>query len=287
MFFLLQKENGDYDIDNFILCDLLKKNRFIHSYTNCSLEELTKDTSHGFLDSMKNYIPLGTVEFVETYFKKVYGIDHINPIEVPPCLRTAHFLNRKYSIVTYDKIPVTGNYFIKDASRLKQFAPYAGEISMFLPRENGEIISNGFSPLIIEKDHLYQVSECVDIRSEYRIYFLNGSICACANYNGDIEILPDFSVINQANAIYSVQKYYPKSYTMDVMIDASGRRTSIIEIHPMFSCGLYTTLLPDSFLYAYSDAKNYVLNINHPPTEFLEYLDGTMPTKTNLKKGVK
>ena len=110
------------------------------------------------------------------------------------------------------------------------------------------------------KEHLYQVSEILNVQSEYRVYIIDGEIENVCNYNGDPLVLPDVNFIKKANAIYSIQPDYPKSYTIDVMVSDKG--TSIMEIHPFISVGLYSTLWGSNLLQAYIDGINYVRKYN-------------------------
>lgn len=280
MHFLLQKENGDIDMDVRIVKEKLDSIKYVHSYSYLSMDEFfgydldpetgeilgrplkTKDE---FFIDFAEYIPIGTIEFVTTWLKIFHGISNINPIEVPECLRINAYLKRKYSIVKADEIPREGEYFIKDASQLKVFS-YCGEMKYFLNDDMFEKASKSDMSLHLDPTHLYQVSEAVNILSEYRVYIIDGKIEAVVNYNGDPCIFPDIDTIQRANMFYSTQKDYPKSYSMDIMVTRRG--TSIIEVHPFLSIGLYTTLFGDNLLYAYRDGIDYVINHNTNPVLF-------------------
>ena len=200
------------------------------------------------VDDVSDAIPIGSIEFVQTWLKKVHNIDRINPIEIPFILRKNEFLKRDYKIVSYDEIPKSGSFFIKDVSQLKGFS-YNGNIAHIYD----ELES-------IDKSHLFQISEMVDIKSEYRVYIINGKIETISHYDGNPMILPDVELINKANIMWSLQKDYPKSCTIDVMVTDKG--TSIIECHPFISVGLYSTLWGANLLEAYKDGINYVLKYN-------------------------
>lgn len=107
------------------------------------------------------------------------------------------------------------------------------------------------------KDHLFALSEYVNIFSEYRVYVIDGKIENICNYNGDCSIFPDSSVIN--DIIWEIKKHseMPKSYTIDVMITEKG--TSIIEIHNFVSVGLYGCLWSQELLSAYQDGIDLLL----------------------------
>lgn len=262
MFFILQKENKiDIDLEPFIIRRILEQNRIMDEYTYYRKEDLSPDVKYP--EYMKTGIPVGTIEFVENWLKALHGISHINPIEVPLSLRKEEFLKREYSIVKKDKIPKTGRIFLKDVSRLKRFS---GEINcerffvdgIWKPK-NGEYDTT----LHLNPDHLYQVSEIVNILSEYRVYIMDNEIEAISNYNGDPCIFPDMKLIWKMINIYSMQKDCPKAYTMDIAINERG--TFLLEIHPWISIGLYNSLWSRKLLYAYRYGIDYVLNFNAEP----------------------
>ena len=246
MLFLLEQvsKKSDLYIDQKILKDLLLRSQ--HSFQELWLCDF-KDPEGGLLTKKcfsKEYedaIPLGTIEFVNTYFA-IFHNTEMKPIEIPQCLRHEYFLKRKYDIVNYEDIPEDGRWFIKDASKLKSF----------------QCIGNKNNVENIE-GHKYQVSEIIDIKSEYRVYFIDGKLYSIANYNGDPCLLPDIELIQNANMKYSLDKDYPSSYTMDVAV--TGKGTCIIECHVLFSCGLYTTVLGPDFLQGYIDGKRFVLKV--------------------------
>ena len=238
MKFIVQSDEP-MSIDTKIILDILDNRSTIHSYELCKLENVKKYKN-------ENIIPIGTIEFVETWLKEAHNILFINPIEIPSILRTEEFLKREYNFINYKDIPKKGNYFLKDISKLKQFS-FSGNINHIVPG-------------LLNKEHIYQLSENVNILSEYRVYIISGKISSIANYDGDPTIFPDINLINKANLIYSQEKEYPISYTMDIMITEKG--TSIIEIHPFTSVGLYNSLWGTELLNAYIDGIEYIKKYN-------------------------
>lgn len=211
-------------------------------------KSLTKDYVEISINDLNTFqgkdpIPLGSINFTQEVLKLFYGIDKMNPIEIPPILRTDEFLKRGYKIVPFKDIP-NGRYFIKDVSQLKSFS--------------GIIDTSDLSEL--NKNHLFQVSEILNIKAEYRVYIINGQIYAIAYYNGEPWIFPDVSIINKANCLYSLQKDYPKSYTMDVAVTDKG--TCILECHVLLACGIYTTIVGKNFLNGYYHAMEYLKKYN-------------------------
>lgn len=256
MLFLVQKDSV-YDVDKSIFLSILHENRFVHSYKELTLQEL-KDLE--LSENYKNALPFGNIDFVTLYLNKYHNIEQMNPIEIPDSLRTYEFLKRDYRVVKGEEVPKSGYYFIKDASQLKHFS-FSGDMLYFNTEEIWKEKQNFFdTTLRLDKNHYFVVSEHVNILSEYRVYILDGEIANISLYDGDATVLPDVNLIKKANLIYSTQKDYPKSYTMDVMV--TNRGTAIIECHILFSTGLYTTNFNDNLLYGYRDALNYLLNYN-------------------------
>lgn len=216
----------------------------------------------------QNAIPLGTIEFTQNYFKIFYGIEKENPIEIPPILRTEEFLKRKYSIVSSDKIPKDGYFFIKDVSQLKVFS-YTGDMELFMYDEIFDKPKKNDYSLHLNKEHLYQVSEVVKILSEYRIFVINNEIYSINNYDGDVRLFPDIKLIEKAISLWSTQKNCPQSYSLDVAITPRG--TIILECHILFSTGIYSTVQGTKLLWGYQDAKDYLVNYNTQITEFSNF----------------
>lgn len=242
MLFLIQPRCEELELEKRFLLDAVKKSG--HMYVIATM----KDIQNGKYDSYGNrIIPFGTIKYVEKCMKRYYGVDRINPMEIPVCLRQERFLKRKYDIVEYKKLPEARTYFIKDVSRLK---------SLVVIGNKQTVVANEG-----KKSHFYQCSEYIsDIISEYRIYFIDGKIENICNYNGDPTVFPNIALINEANGIFMSQSDYPKSYTMDVMVSKKG--TAIIELHPFISVGLYATLWGRNLATAYIDGVNYLQRFN-------------------------
>lgn len=281
MYFLLEKEKNKYSLDNYILKELLDKEKYTHHYIYFSNDDFYKKTvnqnseknkilknKNEFPKEMWNAIPLGTIKFTENYFKIFYDIEQENPIEIPPILRTDEFLKRKYSIVKGINIPKKGKYFLKDVSRLKVFS-YEGEMEYFLFDSIFNEPKELDFALHLKRDNLYQVSEIVDILSEYRIFVIDNEIYSINNYNGDVTLFPDINLVKKAILLWSYQKDCPNSYSLDIAITPKG--TIILECHILFSTGIYSTINGTNLLYGYRDAKDYLLNFNTKIKEFSNF----------------
>lgn len=251
MRFLISKplyDMGDSDLN--ILYGLIRNSR-IHS-----AEFIGFDGLRG-TDIKKTDVPLGSIQFVGEYLRQVHGVDKMNPVEVPECLRKQRFLNRTYKIIGYRSIVGeaskinNGDIFLKDVSTLKRFSASC----------NIDTLIKDGTLNILDKDANYLISEKVDILSEYRVYVFEGEILNISNYNGSVLLYPDTSKILEMVIEMGKDKTCPISYTMDVMIDSKGE-TSIIEVHPLAAVGLYSTLFPTRFLYGYHDGIEYYTNVN-------------------------
>lgn len=244
MKFLLQSDAKDMQVEIAIVKDLLSGLKFQHQYTEMPL--FTMSDLHVFQD----YIPIGTIQFVEAWLKQYRNIDKIYPIEIPKFLRTAKYLKREYRILPYGAVPREGKWFVKDATDLKSFS-FSGNVEHMWNSDD----------IVLRPDHFFQVSSVQDVLSEYRIYFIDGEIENVCNYDGMPWIFPDMDLVGEINAVYSVNKEYPKSYTMDMMVSKEG--TSLIEIHPFAAVGLYSTLWGGNLLDAYRDGIRYIERYNH------------------------
>ena len=244
MNFVLQDANESHmKIENQIVKNLIQESYGIHDSIVLPLEMMILLCQKN--NNMLDYIPVGSLDFVSKWTELKTGRkgDQI-PIEIPSFLQNEYFLKRDYKIISYDEIPDKGTYFIKDASVLKKYA-YAGELS-FVDKSS------------LCKDHLFALSEYVNILSEFRVYVIDGKIENICNYNGDCCIFPDSSVINDIVGEMKKNSEMPKSYTIDVMVTDKG--TSIIEIHNFMSVGLYGCLWSQKLLSAYQDGIDYLLS---------------------------
>ena len=82
-----------------------------------------------------------------------------------------------------------------------------------------------------------QVSQLIDIESEWRVFVFHGEIKHLANYSGNCTIFPSVERIKEMIKCYQ-SAGAPIAYTIDVGI-TSDEKTVVIECHRFFSCGLY------------------------------------------------
>lgn len=254
MYIILQ--NDALEEEEFIIEKLIKQSRYTVDYIKASLKNINS------INLKEGYIPIGTIEFVTKILTKIYpDFKREQPIEIPTYLQTDEFLKRIYKVGTWEDIPKSGRWFIKDASELKYFSIltnmdffYNEELFDYKPRNELD------STLILHKSHDYIISSPFNIKSEYRVYVLDGKIENIALYNGDATLLPDIKLIQKAVNLINYNEKYLKSYSLDVMVGDKG--TAIIEIHNFTSLGLYSTLWGTDLLYAYRDGIDYLINDN-------------------------
>lgn len=166
------------------------------------------------------YVPIGSVEFVSKYLRKFYDKNRpLFPLNVPEELFP--FAGRKIdNIRGYGDI-VPGKYgkiFRKSLHTLKH--NLNGVVDEGAPNE--DLIG-------------FQISEIIDILSEWRVFVFKGKIQHVSNYSGESLVFPDPKIIKEMVKAYQVA---PKAWTLDVAV-TTDRETVVIECHRFFSCGLY------------------------------------------------
>jgi len=210
MKFLIQTTNKKIVHDfSFVLLESIKYNNWLNN-SNDIKYKFIEYNNFNFKKYHKNYIPIGSVEFVCDYFKYFYNIIP-KPKNIPEEL--FEYANR--CIFNHDHT-IMGDYFIKSNDVIK--SPINGIYG------NDKTLPSGS----------YQCSDIIDIDSEWRCFVYNKELVGLQNYSGDFKMFPN---VNKIEEIIKNYKNSPISYTLDVGINYSG--TFIIEIHDFFSCGFY------------------------------------------------
>jgi len=209
MKFLIQTYGGQVTHDfSFTLIEALKYNNW---YTNGTDFQaiFTDDEKPEFIEGV---IPCGSVEFVTDYIGEAYG-KHILPRNIPPELMGEEFTLRKVFNGGYENI--VGQKFVKSNDRIKLFT---------------EIVT-GYESVPVGN---YQISDLIDIESEWRGFVYRNTLVGLQNYGGDFTKFPNVETIHKMIGAF---KSSPVAYTLDVGVNDQG--TFIIEVHDFFSCGLY------------------------------------------------
>lgn len=255
MYFLLQYNDEDYkDVEQYLIKNLIGEKSRIHDCICTTYKELEDVLKNDNLP-LKDMIPVGSLKFVEKFLLDVHGVKSMNCIEVPKILRKDKYLKRRYAVLDKDDLPDSGYYFLKYASKLKDYT-YRGLIE-FLPKED---LGNG-EPYL--KEGKYVISEIVDIVSEYRCFILDDNIEAIQFYDGDFTVMlnqEDISLLREMVAMYSLDKNRPNAYTLDVAI-IKDRGLSILEVHPHVSVGLYG-YSKSHLLYSYAYGFDWYVSKN-------------------------
>jgi hypothetical protein len=172
--------------------------------------------SHEYCEQEKQCIPIGSVEFVVEYFKKYFNYS-LKPKNIPYCLLDRRFTKRKVFQGSKNRVFINNELkFIKSNSKIKSFA------TIVHPDDD-----------IPEDD--YQISDVIDIDSEYRCFIFENELLYISNYSGDSTLFPNKHVI--IDMIKTYQPTAPIAYTLDVGVNEKDG-TFIIEVHDFFSCGL-------------------------------------------------
>lgn len=260
MFWVQESKDKHSDLDSMYLMQELDSDRQEYiQLSESSIRQLDISQDPRYYESI---IPVGNLKFVQTALSKIHGIDHMNPIEVPEILRRYEFLKRKYSILRSKDLPKEGYYFVKNASKLKDFS-YTGEISYIHEGPKNEYCVH------FNDSDLYQLSEAVSILSEYRVFVHHDEIIGIHHYDGDCTIFPQMGVVLSMISTYCYDDSRPRAYTMDIAI-IRDRGTALIEIHPWVSVGLYGYIFSESLPYCYRDGFRYYVEVNKPIKEYKE-----------------
>lgn len=205
MKFLIQTYNGKVKHD--FSFTLLESIRFQNDWNNMGIKfKLTDDKTY------PNYIPIGSNQFVISYLEKYYGLTP-KPINIPKELLKKEFTNR--NIIFGTEKDVTPDKFVKSTDKIKSFTEYV--------RDTNEVPPGN-----------YLISDIIDIDSEWRAFVHKGELVGLQCYSGDFTVFPDVKTIRDMISEY---KSAPVAYTLDVSV--FNNKTSIIEVHDFFSCGLY------------------------------------------------
>lgn len=222
-------------------------------------------------DEVKDFIPVGTVEFVFSFIDnhvKKDGSQEIQPLNVPSKLK-------------YWGERLINNYILdSDRMRYSAVEHWVEDSGMNMDskvfiKSNEKIKSdiNGFHNLTditsreIIPDGKYQISGPVEILSEYRVFVYQDMIMGIQYYNGDFMVMPDTSTIKHMVELYDWDYGHgpaPVAYTLDVAVVKTDQRyaTVVIECHEFFSCGLYgftSPRLPFMFSRMWNDIKKKLL----------------------------
>ena len=245
MKFLIQKINGEVRHDfSFTLLESIRFNNWIHNNDDMKsrfvntfdIIEPSDIYPMPFKPLHKNYVPIGSVEFVNDYLMHFYN-HTLKPINVPEELFS--YTNRYIFNGTEKDLKGHGKSFVKSNDKIKKFT---------------EIVEDNYELPIGN----YQISEVISIDSEWRAFVYQGKLVGLQNYCGEFTMFPNVDVIKKMIAAY---KSAPIAYTLDVGV-FNVCDTFVIECHLFCSIGLYGmadhTILPQMF---YKCFKEYIKSL--------------------------
>ena len=172
---------------------------------------------------MTGCLPIGDLSFVQDCIKIP-----MPPIGIPEALLVPYFTKRRVEKIKGRSMPSAGLYHIKDISHTKGFS-YTGDILWFYQNFHQD-----YHP-----DLMYEISDIIDIQSEYRVFVYNKEILDIRRYSGDYAVFPNIELIKQAVTLYNIQPTAPKAYTLDFGVGGKNDETFILEAHPFCAVGLY------------------------------------------------
>lgn len=230
-------EDTTYAILKQVLSNSIKVRTKIITYEEATIDDLYK-LRNNYPEKYKKTYPIGSYQFVSKWLRLFYN-NTITPLYIPRCLQKYPFVTRTYMMVTPDRFPSHGMYFIKDITD-PQRGSFAGSIANF---QEGYLQPN-------QADHNFLIQSTIqNERSKWRVYVISREIKKIAHYEGDPCEFPDQILIKDAVNTYINTKTSPSSFVMDVVVTDKG--TEIITLHPFVAVELYSTQWDDSLIDAY------------------------------------
>lgn len=230
MKFLIQTIGGSIRHD-FVF--ILKEAEHYYNWWNDDPLEL-KEAKIGDIANIEHpeiYIPVGTVEFVSEYLQTFFpwAKDTLRPLNVPECLFP--FAGRVIENI-YSREDFSERFKQLDSIYVKSLDEIKDDFNGPKYARTGTI-----SDWYESKDFVHcQVSEMINIASEWRVIVFNGEIQHIGNYSGDCLVFPDGETIR--NMVKAYGEAAPKAWTLDVAVTTDSK-TVVLECHRFFSCGLY------------------------------------------------
>lgn len=247
MKFILQTINGEikFDFELELINAIERHNFFYPDNKIIYFKSATADA----INNPKEYCPIGSVEFVISYFKNNFGENYVpKPINIPNELLKSNYTKRHV-----DNITIDDDFKAKHKNfKLKLFA----KSNDFFKYEKNGVYNDGFSNM---PNGNFQISSLIDgFTSEFRCFVFDKKLLDVRQYDGDFTIQPNFNIIHEMIDDYQSSPY---TYTLDVGV-TNKNETVIIEVHDFFSCGLYGFLATDKLPYMFWRWYYYYI-INH------------------------
>lgn len=187
---------------------------------------------------LREFVPVGTIEFVEEVMRQAYGIDHIRPQNIPGPICDKNYCGRNIVQSCHvSEVPKLMDKWHVDSVFIKSAQVVKSDLTNIYGQDN-----------LPKTDELLFASEPISIETEYRVFVKRGIIQAAKHYTGDPWITPNKNAVKRLVA--AIGDTLP-AYTLDVGVTTDGR-TVPIEVHNFISCGLYgASISPAMYRLAY------------------------------------
>lgn len=159
-------------------------------------------------EQLRHHIPVGSIPFVTGFIRLYFG-KTIKPRNVPESL----FGFAERTILNGTAEDIDGRKFVKSTDEFTAFQA----ICETAPPGN------------------YQVSEVIDIESEWRGFVFDRRLVGLRNNGGDFTLFPDVSRILAMIARFDDQ---PIAYALDVGV-TRGIGTFVVKVNDFFACELF------------------------------------------------
>lgn len=267
MNFILQTINGKVTLD---MCFQMERAKEYRDWRNpndsfhiiyadlLDLGIVDFEDKYRFNFNPKEWCPVGTVEFVETYIRTYFGEKKANnamkPLNIPSCFLGC---GKDY------QIQYTGRYVFN--TNLEFDDSYKEEETVYMIKDHERIKNpnNGIMTLTKAKElglKFVQVSEIIsneNLSSEWRCFIHRGQIVDIKNYSGDPLCFPSREKIER---FCNWLDGSINEGTLDVYVDELDGETYVMECHKFFSCGLYgfdqLDILPIMYWRTYKELIN-------------------------------
>jgi len=193
-------------------------------------------------------IPVGSLEFVRSFFSQKLGItSDPRPLNVPTCLHKYCYVKRSiWNDVTRENIDtmideLPSKIFVKPATRYKDFV--------------GDIVVKESLAEYLRRHSCIDISEVVEFKDEWRVFVHNYNFLDLKCYSGIFSSYPNDSFIMDIVSTLKQNTPSLRSYALDLGL--IGVDYAVIEVHPFVSCGLYGFRDPRYLLAMFVNGAGY------------------------------
>ncbi len=197
-------------------------------YKILTFDELSKYEIN--LNDINNYIPFGSVEFVEN-FAKINNITIPLWSSYPPDLCRSRWLNREINNGILKEIPDT--FFVKPI-KIKLFT---GTIKSELSSDEKYTFAN----------EIVWFSPPQDFTNEWRFYILRKKIIGIGQYDNDDIDVDGWQYSDMIMEMVNAWKTQPIAYCIDIGI-IKDVGISLIEVNDAWATGMYKGISPNDYV---------------------------------------